>query len=149
MIHDGRWCCQTIFGCPDIARVMQQLEDGERLRVVARRLHLPPSVVGRLWRIYKETGEFTRRQGQGLSRVTTTLQYRFLILLSRRNHRSTAKALEVVDFCRASEVHFSDQIVRNKLHHDGMRAKRPARCPVLTAQHRAVRFNVDRQHQNW
>ena len=42
----------TTFGRPDIARVMQLLEDGERLRVVARRLHLPPSVVSRLWISY-------------------------------------------------------------------------------------------------
>ena len=41
MTRDGRWCCQTIFGHHDIARVMQLLEDGERLLVVARRLHLP------------------------------------------------------------------------------------------------------------
>ena len=98
MIYDGRWCCQTIFGRPDIARVMQQLEDGERLRVVARRLHLPPSVVGRLWRSYKETGEYTRRQGQGLSRVTTTLQDRFLILLSRRNHSWKLTSVVLVKF---------------------------------------------------
>ena len=76
MIHDGRWCWQTIFGRPDIASVMQLLEDGERFRVVARRLHFPPSVVGRLWRSYQDTGEYTRRQGQGRSRVTTTLQDR-------------------------------------------------------------------------
>ena len=69
--HDGRWCCQTIFGRPDIVRVVQLLEDGERFLVVPRRLHLPPSVVGRLWRSYHETGEYTRRQGQGRSRVTT------------------------------------------------------------------------------
>ena len=34
--HDGRWCGQTILGRPDIARVMQLLEDGQRLRVVVR-----------------------------------------------------------------------------------------------------------------
>ena len=27
MAPDGRWCCQTIFGPPGIARVMQVLED--------------------------------------------------------------------------------------------------------------------------
>ena len=85
---------------------------------------------------------------QSRSRVITILQDRFLILLSRRKHMSTAKALEI-DFCRATEVHFPDQIVRNKLHYDGMRARRPAQGPVLTAQHRAVRFNFARQHQNW
>ena len=63
----------TISGRPDIARVMQLLEDGERLR---ERLQFPPSVVGRLWSSYLETGEYTRRQVQGRSRVR--------IFLSRR-----------------------------------------------------------------
>ena len=37
MAADGRWCCQTIFGPADVAKDMQQLEDGEQLRVVAFR----------------------------------------------------------------------------------------------------------------
>ena len=47
MIHDDRWCCQTIFGRPDIASVMHLLEDGERLRVVDQILYLPPRVPSR------------------------------------------------------------------------------------------------------
>ena len=43
-----------IYGRRNIARVTQLLEDGGRLRVVARRPHLPPSVVGRLSRIFQE-----------------------------------------------------------------------------------------------
>ena len=38
-----------------------------------------------------------------------TVQDRFLVLLSRRNHMSTAKALEI-DFCCATEVHLPDEI---------------------------------------
>ena len=56
MTHDGRWSCQTIFGRPGIARFLQLLEDGERLRVVARRLYLPPSIIDGLWKSYQETG---------------------------------------------------------------------------------------------
>ena len=89
-----------------------------------------------------------QKQGQGHSRMTTPMQDRFLVLLSRCNHMSTSKTLEI-DFCRATDVHLPDQIVRNKLHYDGMRARRPAQVPVLTAQHRAVRFNFARQHHNW
>ena len=107
MTHDAERCCQTIFGRPNIARVMHLLKDGERLRVVDRILYLSPSVVGRRWRSYQETGECTRRQEQGRSRMTTPKQYRFLVLLSRRNHLSTAKALEM-DFSRATEVHLPD-----------------------------------------
>ena len=80
--------------------------------------------------------------------MITPIQYRFLILLSRHNHMSSAKALEI-DFCPVTEVHLPDQIVMYRLHYDVMRARRPAQGPVLTAQQRAVRFNFVRQHQHW
>ena len=57
---NGRWCCQTIFGPPDVARIMQLIGDGERFRAVAWRLDVSPSVVSRLLRSYQETGEYTR-----------------------------------------------------------------------------------------
>ena len=61
---------------------------------------------------------------------------------------STARAVDI-DFRRATAVHLSDQTVRNRLHEDGMRARRPARCPILTAQHRVQRLNLAHEHQNW
>ena len=79
--------------------------------------------------------------------MTTPRQYRFLVFVSRRNYMSTAKALEI-DFCRATEVHLPDQTVRNRLNGDCKRARRPARSQVLTAQHREVRINFAREHQN-
>ena len=146
MTHDGRWCCQTMSGTPGVARVMQLLEDGDRLRVIPQRLYLPQRLVNRLQISYRETREC--RPGQGRSRMITPMQYRYLVLLSRCNHMSTAKTLEI-DFCHATEVYLPDQIVRYRLHYDVMRARRPAQGPVLTAQHRAVRFNFARQHHNW
>ena len=101
MAPGGRWCCQTIFGPPGIARVMRMLEDSERLRVVARRRDT-----------YKLSGD--------CSRMTTPIQYRCLVLLSHRNHMSPTRALEI-DFRCATEVHLPDQIVRYKLHYDGTR----------------------------
>ena len=42
-----------MFGSAGVARVMQLIGDGERLRVVARRLDMSPIVVSRLWRSYQ------------------------------------------------------------------------------------------------
>ena len=61
---------------------------------------------------------------------------------------STARAMEIA-FRRATTVHLSDQTVRNRLHEDGMRARQPARGPILTAQHRVQRLNFAHEHQNW
>ena len=76
------------------------------------------------------------------------MQYRFLVLLSRHNHMSSAKALDI-DICRVTEVHLPDQIVRYILHYYVRRTRCHAQCPVLTEQHRAVPFNFVRQHHNW
>ena len=95
------------------------------------------------WRIH----HCPRRQDQGRCRVTTLRQNRFLVLLSLRNHPSTAKALEI-NFRRAAEVHLPDQTLRNRLNDDRRISRRPARGPVLTAQHYAVRINFAREHQN-
>ena len=62
---------------------------------------------------------------QGRSVMITPMQDRFLVFVYRRNHMSTANALEI-DFCRATEVHLPDQIVRYRLHYGVMRASRPA-----------------------
>ena len=42
MSPGGRWCYQTMFGTPGVARVVQLLEDGERLRVSPRIPYLTP-----------------------------------------------------------------------------------------------------------
>ena len=111
MAPDGRWYCQTIFGPPDVARVMQLLEDGERLRVVARRRDVSPNIVSGVRRSYQENGEYINRQGQSCSRMITPIKYCFLVLLSHRNHMSTDRALEI-DFSCANEVQLPHQIVR-------------------------------------
>ena len=111
---------------------MQLLEDGERFRVIARILYVPPRAVSRLWISYQKTGEYTGKHGQSRSRTITPMHDRFLVLLSRHNHTSTAKALEI-DSRYATEVHLNDQTVRNKLHCDGVRGRRPVQCPVISA----------------
>ena len=49
MARDGGRRRQMIVGSPDVARIMQLVEYGERLRMVARRQNVSPSIVSRLW----------------------------------------------------------------------------------------------------
>ena len=79
--------------------------------------------------------------------LSTPQQDRFLVFVSRRNHMSTARALEI-NFRCASEVYLPDQTVRNRLNDDCTIARRPTRSQVLTEEHRAVRINFAPEHQN-
>ena len=68
MAPGGRWCCRRMVGPSNVAWAKQLLEDDERLRVVAQRLDVSPSVVSPLWKSYQETGECTRNRVKAVPR---------------------------------------------------------------------------------
>ena len=133
---------------PEVARLVQMLADGRTMRQVAQRLGVSPSVVCRASIRYHDTGQYTRRPGQGRGRVTTPRQDRYMCTMARRNRQNTARILEN-HFHDATGVHVSTQTVRNRLHDDGLRARRPLVCPVLTRAHCVARLEFAREHQPW
>jgi len=57
---------------------VQMLLDGHSQREVARIAGVSLKVVARMWRRYQETGQFTRRPGQGRLRCTTDADDRYI-----------------------------------------------------------------------
>lgn len=132
----------------DTVRAVQMVEDGLSQRRVARILGVSPSVVNRLWNRYVDTGSHQRRPGQGRPRATTAVQDRYLRTLSLRNRLSTARSLRN-DFQMATGVRLCNQTVRNRLHSDSLRARRPATGPILTPDHRRRRLDFANEHARW
>ncbi len=68
--------------------------------------------------------------------------------ISQRNRQSSARAL-AGDFQRPTGVRVCNQTVRNRLHEDGMHARRLATGPILTPAHWRARLEFARDHGNW
>ena len=132
----------------EVAQVVQLLQDGSSVRLVARRFGVSPSAVSRAWRRFRETGQYTRRAGQGRRRATTPRQDRHLVLTARRLGFVNARSLQN-ELRRATGVEISDQTVRNRLHRSLLRSRRPFVGVILTPRHRAARLDFAREHRDW
>lgn len=141
-------CVRRHLNPPEVARAVQMIQDGHSQRNVARTLDVSQSVIARLWARYQETGQYTRRPGQGRSRCTTNADDRYIRLMALRNRRGTATRLQI-QFQLTTGQRVSTQTIRNRLHNDTMNARRPATGPVLTRAHRIRRREFSEDHLNW
>ena len=91
---------------------------------------------------------YTQRPGQGRQRMTTQRENRCLRKSELRNRFATARQIEM-DYRRGPGVHLSHQTTRNRLHKDGLRARRPALHPILTQLHCRAHQVFARKHLTW
>ncbi|GFV05704.1 transposable element Tcb2 transposase [Trichonephila clavipes] len=89
-----------------------------------------------------------RRHRGGRVRSTTPAEDRYIVLLAKRNRRTTAQQV-ANQFLAASGKQISRKTVARRLRGGGLYARRPVVCVPLTRQHRTARLQWCREHHNW
>lgn len=132
----------------EVARAVTLIQIGCTFRQVAEELDVSPSVIHRVVKRYEDTGQYTRRPGQGRKRKTNRNEDRFMVLSALRRRTSTARDLQN-DLRTAHNTDISGQTVRNRLRDAGLRSRKPVRALSLNRGHKVARVMFARQHANW
>lgn len=130
------------------SRAIVYAELGLSQRNIADRLGVNQSTVSRVLRRFRETGNNTRRRGQGRPRCTQERDDRFVRLAVSRDRFQTSNQLRD-ELRRARNVAVSSRTVRRRLKEGNMAARRPARGPLLTGAHKAARLRFARDYAHW
>jgi transposase len=115
-------------------------------RRVANHFRVNHSISVRLMHRFRQTGNVTDRSRAGRPRKTTPREDRLISKRARQQPFSTADALHGN---LAFGGHISTRTVIRRLHHQGMRARRPIKRPQLTLRHRHARFDWSHDHLGW
>lgn len=132
----------------ECAQVVLLQEEGYSYRIIGERYGVSHTTISRIIRRYRETGNHSRRRGQGRHRATTRVHDRFVRLCALRQRFVTCRSLQA----QLQEVHgleICTETVRKRLREDDLLCRIPARCPMLTVHHRRDRLNFARNHVNW
>ena len=129
-------------------RALALLDEGFGVREVSRRFQVSHSTIQRLRDRFNATGSSQERPHTGRPRVTTRQQDRQLILGALRDRTSTSMTLRG-HLRTATGVNISRRTVGRRLHEAGLRSRRPAVRPILSAINRRRRLAWARQHVTW
>ena len=111
---------------------------------MAGELGVSQSVISRLVHRFRDTGSIGERPRSGAPRSTTRNDDQYLRTYALRNRDLTAPVLQ----SRLREVRgtrVSRQTIRNRLHHFGLRTRRPLQVTPLTDRHRRLHLQWDMQ----
>lgn len=132
----------------DSVRALTLIEEGYSQREVARRLAVHHTTIGRAVKRFRETGQHSRQRGQGRPRCTQPTDDRFMRVTALRNRGITGN--EIKNLIRqVRHVSISSRTVRRRLNESNLRARHPARVPLLTTAHKMARLRFAQDHVNW
>lgn len=131
-----------------VAQAVALIDQGLTQREVATVLNVPRSSMQYALKRYQETGRYSRRPGSGGVRCTSVRDDRFITLAILRNRYLTA--VEIRHRLQITRgVNVSERTVRRRMEEVNLKARRPARGPLLLRQHRVARLQFAREHVNW
>ena len=134
-------------GCPTVPERLQAVgmhNGGFSHRRVAYHFRVNHSIIVRLMQRFRQTGNVTDRPRAGRPRKTMLREDR---LISRRARQR--RSVQLVRGNLAFGGHISTRTVIRRLHHQGMRARRPIKRRQLTLRHRHARFDWSHDHLGW
>ncbi|KAK7114613.1 hypothetical protein V1264_000648 [Littorina saxatilis] len=129
-------------------QAIERLDAGQSVQQVARAFGVNVTTVYRLQQRFHATNSTCDLPGRGRPRVTTARQDRHLVHQNQRDAFETTTNTARDTF----GVHgkpVSARTVRRRLGGQNLVNRRPARRPVLTAQHRLDRLTWAQQHAHW
>ncbi|KAK7105640.1 hypothetical protein V1264_016995 [Littorina saxatilis] len=121
------------------ARAIAWLQDGVSKRKVGRRLGVSHSVAARLHQKFQATNIVLERPRSGRPKKTTQREDRFISRQALQQRGTTANIIRG-QLRVATNTNISTKTIRKRLHEVGLRSRRPAVRPRLTAAHRQARL---------
>ncbi|GFX56434.1 transposable element Tcb1 transposase [Trichonephila clavipes] len=131
-----------------INRIIRRLECRCTQQEVSEELGIAQSAIESVWQQFQDDGNVSRCCSTGRPRVTTMNEDRYLAVTSKRNRRNTTSDLSR-QLSSATGTTVSRQTVYRRLGHNGLYARRPARCVPFTATHCRRRLTWSREHALW
>jgi transposase len=115
-------------------------------RRVADQFRVDHSIIVRLMQRFRQTGNVTDCPRAGRPRKMMPREDQLISRRERQRQFSTAGALRGnLEF----GGHISTRTVIRRLHHQGMRVRRPIKRPQLTLRHRHARYDWSHDYLGW
>jgi transposase len=131
---------------PERWHVVGMHNDGFSHRRVADHFSVNHSIIVQLMQRFRQTGNVADRPRADRPRKATPREDLLMSRPARQQPFSTAGALRGN---LAFGGHITTRTVIRRLHHQGMRARRPIKRPQLTLRHRHARFDWPHDHLGW
>lgn len=128
--------------------IIQRFEEGEKQVDIARSFRLNKSIVCRIIKKFKETGQATAITNSGRTRKTSRRVDKRIIRMSKNNPFLSSTQIKA-DLEETGLANISARTVRRRLVDGGLFGRRPAKKPLLSKKNVKARLKFAQAHIHW